>query len=60
MMLIKEANTNKCRIYQNWTVCKDQFFRGTYVSQIRKLKTNKKIDKSIRLSVKNIQKKITF
>jgi hypothetical protein len=40
----REANTNNGRISQNRTVDKDQFFRGPYVAQIEKCKTNESLD----------------
>ena len=54
----KDANTNKGKICQNRTVCKDRILRGTYMDQIRKLKNN--LDKSIRLVFIKLQKNITF
>ena len=38
----KEENANKGRICQNRIVCKDQILRGTFVAEIRKLKTNER------------------
>ena len=32
----------KAESIKNWTVCKNQILRGTYVAQIRKLKTNER------------------
>jgi hypothetical protein len=40
----REANKNSGRICQNGTAAKDRFFRGPFVAQIEKCKTDESLD----------------
>jgi hypothetical protein len=40
----REANTNSGRICQNRIADKDRFFRGPFVAQIEKCKTNESLE----------------
>jgi hypothetical protein len=53
----QEANTNSGRIYQNRTAGKDQFFRGSFVAQIEKCKTNESLAITWGMCAKNHRSK---
>jgi hypothetical protein len=49
----REANTNSGRICQNRKADKDRFFRGPFVAQIEKCKTNKSLEITWGMRIRN-------
>jgi hypothetical protein len=53
----REANTNSGRICQNRIADKDRCFRGPYVAQIEKCKTNESLDITWGIFTRNFRSK---